>query len=618
MPSAKLTVIPFLLAAAVALPAASADANEADYVADKLEQPINLDRGIPANTPLHCALKFLGERHHLTIRLDQKAFEAAGEEEIEAMLVQVPRMVGVRLGVVLRELLGQIVLGDGRVAGLQVRNGVVEVVPQDALDPEEPWVPRSLRRRLLRPVVWDQDIPEGTPLPEALEMIGRRYSEKFTIDIKAFEVTGAPLPEKVRVPLMELKGAEVSLAEILDWLMEMRRLRSRYYRQTGLENGRSRVPPTVALRRRPLGRADRIRRIQPNDYLVYYRVMPQGIELTAVNANSPEAFALFKSLDAVRRLGNLVHGEPDPAAFVASLKLSRQLARPVNLDVAVNANTRLRDALEYIADKFDLTLIIDTNAFSAVGIDKVEERTVQLAKQKDVPLSVLLDQLLDQVHKGDWKASWIIRRDYVELTPELASIYSKKPLTREQLDRLWHDLAGGDQFLIPGLLGRLRYQIGPDGLVAGKQFQVYQASQALLRHPHQATALLGERLKPPPPPDPKEVAEARRWAKDLDSAQFAARQKATEELDKLGRAAIPALRERLKNQPALELSKRVETLLKKLEPPPEERLRTLRALRLLEEIGTPECERVLEMLARGEPDAWQTEKAKSALERFRN
>jgi outer membrane protein assembly factor BamB len=73
-------------------------------------------------------------------------------------------------------------------------------------------------------------------------------------------------------------------------------------------------------------------------------------------------------------------------------------------------------------------------------------------------------------------------------------------------------------------------------------------------------------ISPPPLPDPKKVAEAGRWIKDLDSDHFVIRQKANDELEKLGGAASPALRERLKNKPTLDVRTRVENLLHRLDP----------------------------------------------------
>jgi hypothetical protein len=79
-----------------------------------------------------------------------------------------------------------------------------------------------------------------------------------------------------------------------------------------------------------------------------------------------------------------------------------------------------------------------------------------------------------------------------------------------------------------------------------------------------------------------------------------------------------ALRRALEAKPSLEVERRLRILLGKIEriqlP---ETLRAVRAVEALEHIGTPEAKRVLQGLARGVPEAWQTREAHDALERLR-
>lgn len=65
-----------------------------------------------------------------------------------------------------------------------------------------------------------------------------------------------------------------------------------------------------------------------------------------------------------------------------------------------------------------------------------------------------------------------------------------------------------------------------------------------------------------PATDAKKIAQL---IADLDSNQFATREKASEELTKLGRLAEEALRKQLAGKPPLEVAKRVEALLQKVE-----------------------------------------------------
>ena len=50
--------------------------------------------------------------------------------------------------------------------------------------------------------------------------------------------------------------------------------------------------------------------------------------------------------------------------------------------------------------------------------------------------------------------------------------------------------------------------------------------------------------------------------------------------------------------------------------PPPERLRHLRAVEVLEDIGSPEAREVLRRLARGTPQAWLTRASRDALGRL--
>jgi hypothetical protein len=86
----------------------------------------------------------------------------------------------------------------------------------------------------------------------------------------------------------------------------------------------------------------------------------------------------------------------------------------------------------------------------------------------------------------------------------------------------------------------------------------------------------------------------------------------------LGELAEPALRTGLEGKPSLEVRRRVEQLLKRLEEqlPTPERLRTLRAIAVLEKIGTAEACELLRSLAEGAAGAGPTREAKSALRRL--
>jgi RNA polymerase sigma factor (sigma-70 family) len=141
----------------------------------------------------------------------------------------------------------------------------------------------------------------------------------------------------------------------------------------------------------------------------------------------------------------------------------------------------------------------------------------------------------------------------------------------------------------------------------------YRAMSALLIRPGQAAALLKAKLTPIPEVVGERVSQL---LADLGSDRFAVRSKATAELAKLGEAAEGALLKARQAKPILEVRQRIDRLLEKLEG--SERLRSRRALEVLELLGTPESRSLLESLGKGMPQAWQTQEARAALVRLRN
>ena len=74
----------------------------------------------------------------------------------------------------------------------------------------------------------------------------------------------------------------------------------------------------------------------------------------------------------------------------------------------------------------------------------------------------------------------------------------------------------------------------------------------------------------------------------------------------------------MKTKPSAEARRRAEEILARLSKaePTGEALRALRAIEVLEHIGTPEASRVLETLAKGAPEARLTRDAKASLGRL--
>jgi hypothetical protein len=132
--------------------------------------------------------------------------------------------------------------------------------------------------------------------------------------------------------------------------------------------------------------------------------------------------------------------------------------------------------------------------------------------------------------------------------------------------------------------------------------------------PDEALPFLRARVKPYPTA-PADVM--RKLLADLDGESFERRETATKRLKELGLQAEPALRAALRARPSLEQKKRIESVLAALEetpqPPALEELRQLRAIIVLERIGSSEARRVLEELANGSESARRTRQALMAL-----
>jgi dipeptidyl aminopeptidase/acylaminoacyl peptidase len=166
-------------------------------------------------------------------------------------------------------------------------------------------------------------------------------------------------------------------------------------------------------------------------------------------------------------------------------------------------------------------------------------------------------------------------------------------LAREDLERLWSDLGGSS---------------AP---------QANRALWLLSRAPGQSVPFLKGKLRPITVDRPHIV----QLVTELDSPKFSRRQEATRELELLGKFAEPALRQALRARPALEVRRRVEGLLARVEgercvPYPDAR-RAGRALKALARMESPDAQVLLKSLAAGAAESWLTQEAKATLDRLR-
>ena len=158
------------------------------------------------------------------------------------------------------------------------------------------------------------------------------------------------------------------------------------------------------------------------------------------------------------------------------------------------------------------------------------------------------------------------------------------------------------------------------GLASRNPRQAYPAVWGLGMAPKQAMPLFVDKLTPIATlMDRNHVA---RLIAELDDEKFGVREKAGQDLEKMGSLVEPILRKALTGVlPSLEVRRRMERILEKIRVeqgtgPSPDVLRASRALVVLERFGTPEAKQLLEKFAGGMPEAQLTQDARAALVRL--
>ena len=144
----------------------------------------------------------------------------------------------------------------------------------------------------------------------------------------------------------------------------------------------------------------------------------------------------------------------------------------------------------------------------------------------------------------------------------------------------------------------------------------YRAVRALIRIPRTAVPFLHDRMSPLMRARPDQL-EA--WIAALDSKRFTIRESAEQCLAMQYELAEVELRKSLTKDLAPEVYRRLEQILRFAWDGGlvAQQLQMLRALEILENIGTAEAKRVLETIAAGEPGFRITREAKNALARLK-
>jgi hypothetical protein len=177
------------------------------------------------------------------------------------------------------------------------------------------------------------------------------------------------------------------------------------------------------------------------------------------------------------------------------------------------------------------------------------------------------------------------------MAPASQEAGKKQAPTTQEIKAIWSHLAGEDAE------------------------QAYRSACELLACPEQSVPFLDKEIRSSAATAAPNVEKL---MSELDNEKFAARERATKELTRLGHMARPALRKALAGQPSPEARRRMEALMaggdSLIHSP--DAVRIVRAVEALEHIGTPDARKVLQELVKDLPHTWAAEHAKLAFERM--
>jgi hypothetical protein len=151
--------------------------------------------------------------------------------------------------------------------------------------------------------------------------------------------------------------------------------------------------------------------------------------------------------------------------------------------------------------------------------------------------------------------------------------------------------------------------------LAGEARTAYAARWTLESDPDGTVKFLRPRLHTAKRPEQKQV---RQLIAELDHDEAGVREKAEEGLEKLGEVVASSLRRALAETASAEVRRRLRRLVERLERLPLQgsSVREVRAIELLESLGTREARRLLSELAKGVESATRTREAAQALRRL--
>jgi hypothetical protein len=180
---------------------------------------------------------------------------------------------------------------------------------------------------------------------------------------------------------------------------------------------------------------------------------------------------------------------------------------------------------------------------------------------------------------------------------------------------VWDVIGLGNQSTARPALSERQLHSLWDALTSPDAGQAGRAIWSLAADPHRAAPFLLSKLRGLLATEPQRIPKL---VSALDSANYKARVAAEKQLIGHAKLAVPSLNEALDRSASLEVRRRIELILAKREAPFQvpDVLRMLRALEVLEHIGSPEARRALDEVARQETEPYFRAEARAAAERL--
>ena len=175
----------------------------------------------------------------------------------------------------------------------------------------------------------------------------------------------------------------------------------------------------------------------------------------------------------------------------------------------------------------------------------------------------------------------------------------------------WRDQALRELPLYTDLAAEAQWEL----LADADPLKAYWAMRRLAASPDPTLGLVRARLRPAL----DKAKHVPQLIERLDNPEFDTRRDAQDQLARIGEQAGPAMKKALQGNIPVETRRRLEALLAALsegDKPDAETRRSIRALAILEHIGTNAAREHLQTLAGGAPGAWLTQEARASLERL--